>query len=144
MRKGHKVKHVLSIGPSYHPLLLDCCSFVSLSFLVGFLIPTFSAFCGQGRVCPPETPLSALMHSGQSNMPFQVCRRLHCQQMIIKYSLVLKDDLDTWLHQKKTGKVSVCNVIADKSSYCRRPPYKKLYWLHTAVQQSITTIWSAA
>lgn len=71
--------------------------------------------CGQGHDRPPATPLSALMHSGQVYMLFQVCRSLHCQQIVIKSNLVLKDDLDTWLHQKKTEKVSVYNVIVDKS-----------------------------
>lgn len=49
-------------------------------------------------------------------MLFQVCRGVRRQQIVIKSNLVLKDDLDTWLRQKKTGKVSPYNVIVDESS----------------------------
>lgn len=51
--------------------------------------------CGQGHVRSPVTLLSALMHSGQSYMLFQVCRGVRRQQIVIKSNLVLKDDLDT-------------------------------------------------
>lgn len=44
-------------------------------------------------------------------MLFQVCRELRRQQTVIKSNLVLKGDLDTWLHQKKTWKVSPYNAI---------------------------------
>lgn len=44
-------------------------------------------------------------------MLFQVCRELRRQQIVIKSNLVLKGDLDTWLHQKKTWKVSPYNAI---------------------------------
>lgn len=46
-------------------------------------------------------------------MLFQVCLGVRRQQIVIKSNLVLKDDLDTWLRQKKTGKVSPYNVIVD-------------------------------
>ena len=130
VRKGHKVKQIMC---SQYPLSSVASRLFCLLgvFLMGPLIPS-PGLCravgaghssgrgwdqrGQGHVRPPVTPLSALMHSGQSYMLFQVCRRLRRQQIVIKSNLVLKDDLDTWLHQRKTGEVSVCNGIVDESS----------------------------
>lgn len=108
MRERHMVKlteNALAIGPRCFSMVVLLFVFFKLSS-VPFLKITFQLsamlvtdwgldHCGQGHDRSPATPLSALMHSGQVYMLFQVCRRLHCQQIVIKSNLVLKADLDT-------------------------------------------------
>lgn len=135
VREGHKVKQIMCL---LYEAVIPCVSTVDLLFVLKFSNRSFfccffyavaiSSLCcavaaghcsgrrwdhrGQGHVRSLVTPLSALMHSGQSCTLFQVCHKLQRQQIGIKSNLARKDDLDIWLCQKKTGKVGVYNVIA--------------------------------
>lgn len=119
MRSGHKVKQIMfmqywAVLHFFSTVPLFVCLFSNHSFhslaisthcsavVAGHRSGRGEDHCGQGHVRQPVTLLSALMHSGQSYTVFHVCRGLQRQHIVSKSNLVLKDDLDTWLHQKKT------------------------------------------
>ena len=67
--------------------------------------------CRQGHAWPLATLAVSTNAFRAEPRAFRVCLALHRQQNLIKSNLLLKDDLDTWLRQKKNRDELGCNAI---------------------------------